>query len=185
MQDPTTPPAVSDTAQRREADRLQPALLDRLTDDDPESHQEPAQHAVVSKVQLKRMVLRDLAWLLNTTAHHTDGQLDGYHEVQRSVINYGIPVLSGKHFSGVDWRDIERQIHAAIQAFEPRILPGTLNVRAVAPGDPLGHHNLLHFEIRGELWSMPFPQELLLRSELDLETGHIRLTDQIAPGTGA
>ena len=185
MQAPTTPPVAPDTTPRRGTDRLQPALLDRLTDDDPENRQEPAQHAVVSKAKLKRMVLRDLAWLLNTTAHHTDDQLDGYPEVQRSVLNYGIPVLSGKHFSGVDWHDIERQIHAAILAFEPRILPGTLNVRAVAPSDPLGHHNLLHFEIRGELWSMPFPQELLLRSELDLETGHIRLTDQITPGTGA
>jgi len=172
------------TIRRSEGDRLQPALLDRLTDDEPEKRQESLQNSVVSKGRLKRTVLRDLVWLLNTTAHHTDGQLDDYPEVRRSVINYGIPVLSGRNFSGVDWRDLERQIHDAILAFEPRILPDSLSVKANVPTDLMGHHNLLQFELRGELWSMPYPIELLLRSELDLETGYMKLTDQLVAGTG-
>ena len=170
------------TILRSEGDRLQPALLDRLTDDEPDQRQESLQNAVVSKGRLKRMVLRDLVWLLNTTAYHTNDQLDYYPEVRRSVINFGIPVLSGKNFSGVDWRDLERQIHDAILIFEPRILPESLSVKAFAPSDPLGHHNLLQFELHGELWSMPFPIELLLRSELDLETGFMKITDQLATG---
>jgi type VI secretion system protein ImpF len=169
---------------RVEGDRLQPALLDRLTDDDPEQPLETLQSSVVSKGRLKKTVLRDLVWLLNTTAHNTNGQLDLYPEVRRSVVNYGIPVLSGKNFSGVDWRDLERQIFDAIVAFEPRILPGTLSVKASAPANLMGHHNLLQFELRGELWSMPYPVELLIRSELDLETGYMKLTDQLATGGG-
>ncbi len=172
------------TILRSESDRLQPALLDRLTDDEPEQLQETLQNSVVSKGRLKRTVLRDLIWLLNTTAHHTSGQLEHYPEVRSSVLNFGIPVLSGKNFSGVDWRDLERQIHDAILVFEPRILPDSLSVKAVVPSDPLGHHNLLQFELRGELWSIPFPVELLLRSELDLETGYMKLTDQLATGGG-
>ncbi len=167
---------------RVEGDRLQPALLDRLADDEPEKRQEALQNSVVSKARLKRTVLRDLAWLLNTTAYDTTGQLDLYPEVRRSVVNYGIPVLSGKNYSGVDWRGLERQIHEAILNFEPRILPDSLRVRAIIPTDPQGNHNLLQFELRGELWSMPFPVELLLRSELDLETGYVKLTDQLATG---
>jgi len=57
-------------------------------------------------------------------------------------------------------------------------------VKTLTPTDMLGHHNLLQFEMHGELWSMPFPIELLLRSELDLETGYIKLTDQLASGAG-
>jgi type VI secretion system protein ImpF len=167
---------------RAEGDRLQPALLDRLTDDEPDQRSETVQNSVVSKGRLKKTVLRDLVWLLNTTAHDTHGQLDLYPEVRRSVVNYGIPVLSGKNFSGVDWRDLERQIFDAIVTFEPRILPGTLSVKASAPTDLMGHHNLLQFELRGELWSMPYPIELLIRSELDLETGFMKLTDQLATG---
>lgn len=167
---------------RSEGDRLQPALLDRLTDDEPQQQQETLQNSVVSKGRLKRTVLRDLVWLLNTSSHHTSNQLDNFPEVKRSVINYGIPVLSGKNFSGIDWRELEQQIHDAILAFEPRILPDSLSVKAFASSDSLRHHNLLQFELRGELWSMPFPTELLLRSELDLETGYMKLTDQLASG---
>ncbi len=170
------------TVLRSEGDRLQPALLDRLCDDEPENRKETLQFSVVSKGRLKRMVLRDLSWLLNTTAHHTDDQLDDHPEVKRSVINYGIPVLSGKNFSSVDWNELERGIQEAVEFFEPRILPETLKVTAIRPSDSLGHHNLVQFELRGELWSIPFPIELLIRSELDLESGQSRLTDQLSSG---
>jgi type VI secretion system protein ImpF len=168
------------TIARSEGDRLQPALLDRLSDDYPEKAQETLEHSFVSKGRLKRTVLRDLVWLLNTTCHNTNGELDQHPDVQRSVVNFGIPVLSGKNFSGVDWRELERSIHEAILIFEPRILVDSLSVKAQPPQDSLGHHNLLQFEIRGELWSMPFPIELLIRSELDLETGQMSLSDQLS-----
>lgn len=170
------------TILRSEGDRLQPALLDRLCDDEPEKRQEALENAVVSKGRLKRTVLRDLVWLLNTTCHNTNGELVNYPEVRRSVVNYGIPVLSGKNFSGVDWRELERSIHDAILVFEPRILPDSLQVKALSTSDAMGRHNLLQFEIRGDLWSMPFPIELLIRSELDLETGQMTLSDQLTTG---
>jgi type VI secretion system protein ImpF len=165
-----------------ERDRLQPALLDRLCDDEPLNRQETLEHSIVSRGRLKRTVLRDLIWLLNTTCHDTSGELSLHPDVRRSVLNFGIPVLSGKNFSGVDWRELERGIHEAILVFEPRILPDTLHVNAFPPTDRLGHHNLLQFEIRGNLWSMPFPIELLIRSELDLETGQMTLRDQLSAG---
>ncbi len=171
------------TILRSEGDRLQPALLDRLCDDEPEKRQETLQFSVISKGRLKRTVLRDINWLLNTTAHHTDHQLDDHPEVKRSVINFGIPVLSGKNFSAIDWVELERGIQEAIAFFEPRILPDSLKVTMIRPVDSLGHHNLLQFELRGELWSIPFPVELLIRSQLDLETGQVMLTDQLSTGT--
>lgn len=170
------------TILRSEGDRLQPALLDRLCDDEPYSRQETLEHSIVSRGRLKRTVLRDLIWLLNTTCHDTSGELSLYPEVKRSVINFGIPVLSGKNFSGVDQKELERGIHEAILVFEPRILPDTLKVKAILPADPMGHHNTIQFELRGELWSMPFPIELLIRSELDLETGQMSLNDQLGTG---
>ena len=170
------------TILRSEGDRLQPALLDRLCDDEPGNLKETLQFSVISKGRLKRTVLRDLVWLLNTTAHHTDHELDDHPEVKRSVINYGIPVLSGKNFSSIDWRELERGIQEAVTFFEPRILPETLKVTAIKPADVLDHHNLLQFELRGELWSIPFPVELLIRSELDLETGQSVISDQLGSG---
>ena len=48
-------------------DRLQPALLDRLTDQAPQSRTEAEDTRVMSKSQLRQAVLRDLNWLFNAT----------------------------------------------------------------------------------------------------------------------
>ena len=42
-------------------ERLQPALLDRLTDEQPDHAQEPRERRVMSKSRLRQAVLRDLA----------------------------------------------------------------------------------------------------------------------------
>jgi type VI secretion system protein ImpF len=46
-------------------DRLQPCLLDRLTDDQPEKHEESRTQRIVSLQRYKAGVLRDLEWLFN------------------------------------------------------------------------------------------------------------------------
>jgi type VI secretion system protein ImpF len=48
-------------------ERLQPALLDRLTDDEPDKKLEPRENRVLSKRKLRESVLRDLGWLFNST----------------------------------------------------------------------------------------------------------------------
>ena len=54
-------------AELTQQERLQPSLLDRLTDDEPEKKQESREKRVVSLRRLREGVLRDLAWLLNTS----------------------------------------------------------------------------------------------------------------------
>ncbi len=49
-------------------EKLQPCLLDRLTDDDPKNGEESRAQRVVSLSRYKRGVLRDLEWLFNTDA---------------------------------------------------------------------------------------------------------------------
>ena len=56
-------------------ERLQPALLDRLTDDQPDTQQEPRERRVLSKAKLRQAVLRDLAWLFNATQLGADQDL--------------------------------------------------------------------------------------------------------------
>ena len=53
--------------QRTPQEQLQPALLDRLTDEEPDKKLEPRQQRVISKRRMREAVLRDLAWLFNTT----------------------------------------------------------------------------------------------------------------------
>ena len=68
-------------------------------------------------------------------------------------------------------------IKQAILDFEPRIVPGTLVVRTVIDAGQLDHHNIIGVEIQGHLWAQPIPLELLVRTEIDLETGRVEIAD--------
>ena len=97
-----------------------------------------------------------------------------------SVVNYGLPALSGKGVSSLDATDLTRAIREAILNFEPRILPGTLRVTTMLEPGQLDHHNVVGVQIHGELWAQPVPLEFLVRTEFDLETGKVRI-DDLAP----
>lgn len=157
-------------------ERLQPALLDRLTDEDPSKSVEAPERRVMSKSRLRQAVLRDLAWLFNSTKL-TDVDLSGSPHVQRSVLNYGLPALSGRSASSLDVTELERSIRQAIIDFEPRILAESLEVKALAIENALDHHNVVGVQIRGQLWAQPVPLELLVRTEIDLETGKVEIAD--------
>lgn len=158
-------------------DRLQPALLDRLTDDDPGKKQESREHRVLTKSQLRNAVMRDLTWLLNSVQLSSSEDLSGYPEVQRSVINFGLPALSGETAATIEIGDIEQAIRDAILRFEPRLLPESLKIEVVEDGSVLDWHNIISIRISAQLWAQPVPLEMLLRTEFDLETGQVELLD--------
>ncbi len=158
-------------------ERLQPSLLDRLTDDRPQDMQESRDHRVLSVRQLRDSVLRDLAWLLNCERLAGCQDLSEFREVQSSVLNYGIPSLSGAILSRVELPDLERQIMKAVKIFEPRILPQTLKIRVQAAQSATGGENALAIQIEGQLWAQPLPQRLFLRTEVDLDTGHVEVVE--------
>jgi type VI secretion system protein ImpF len=163
-------------------DRLQPALLDRLTDEAPDQSQEPEERRVMTKAQLRHAVLRDLGWLFN--AMQPNPQWDEQQPaLAASVLNFGLPPLAGQRVSLLDVSQLERTIFLAITRFEPRILPQTLTVRAIEAGSVMDTHNMIEFEIRGHLWAQPVPLEILLRTRLDLEAGQVEVRDtsSVAP----
>lgn len=164
-------------------ERLQPALLDRLTDDNPENKQpEPREARVINRSRFRQGVLRDLAWLLNATRLARGDELSGLPYVEDSVVNFGLPALSGESAAALDVLNLEESIKQAIQRYEPRILPSTLEVHALVSESELNQHNVVSIEIRGSLWAHPIPLELLLRTDLDLETGEVHIRDMGTPG---
>jgi len=165
-------------------ERLQPALLDRLTDLEPDKRQESREQRVMSKVRLRQAVLRDLVWLFNTTRLESSEDLARAPFVRLSVVNYGLPALSGRAANSMTAAEVEQAIRQAIVAFEPRILPSTLDVRALLRANQIDHHNVIGVEIRGQLWAQPVPLELLVRTEIDLETGSVEIADLDGPRGG-
>src|SRR5512140_2618570 len=157
-------------------DRLQPSLLDRLTDNDPERKQESRDARVLSPSRLRECVRRDLAWLMNTTHFKAVQNLDDHPLVARSVLNFGLPDLAGRTSSTVDAVALEQAIRKVILDFEPRLVARTLRVRLVIDEKQM-NHNAMTFDIEAELWAQPLPLRLFLRTAIDLEGGTIDVRD--------
>jgi type VI secretion system protein ImpF len=157
-------------------ERLQPSLLDRLTDDEPTHAKESREKRVYSIRRLKESVLRDLAWLLNTTDMGQSLDSASYPEVAASVLNYGIPDLAGVTSSTISSDALSKEVRRAILNFEPRICPHELRVDVVAAEDAM-NHNSLTMRIEGELWAVPVPLHLLVDTSVDLESGTIAVIE--------
>jgi type VI secretion system protein ImpF len=155
-----------------------PSLLDRLQDDAPHARHEVARAYAPSGEGMRRIIQRDLALLLNAT--NLDGELDSarYPQAAASVVNYGVPPLSGSYLSDRNWETIETLVKTAIVRFEPRLLPDSIAIRPVA-GREAASYNKLAFEIRGLMQWSPYPLEFLIQSTFDIESNKVTLD----PGT--
>lgn len=157
-------------------ERLQPALLDRLTDHDPGQKIESRDRRVISVQRLRECIRRDLAWLLNCGRLESVMNLDEYPEVTNSVLNYGIPDLSGASLAGANTVLIENAVRAAIVKFEPRLLRNSLKVSVTTDSSSM-NRNSMTFKIECEMWAQPVPLSLYLQTELDLETGDVSVKE--------
>jgi len=158
-------------------ERLQPLLLDRLTDDEPHRDKESREQRVLSPRQLRSSVIRNLQWLFNAVDLASVQDLSPYPQVLDSVLNYGLPDLAGKNVSSLKAGALEESLRLIIQRFEPRILSDSLRVRAVVDADTMSH-NAVRFDIEGELWGQPMPQQLYLKTEVDLESGAFEVSER-------
>jgi len=159
-------------------DRLQPFLLDRLTDDEPAVQQESRERRAFTPKQVQSSILRDMAWLLNAKAPRPDDGLAEFPEVFKSVLNYGIPELSGSSAAALDAFRIETTMTQALLSFEPRLVARSVAVHLLMDDDSL-RGNVAGFEIKGEIAANPLPEPLYIRTEVDLETGQYMLKDRV------
>jgi type VI secretion system protein ImpF len=77
---------------------------------------------------LRSQIERDLLALFGTRRLSEDTDLSAWPMVQRSVLNYGVPDLSGSTGSSLDIKRVQNELTDAIKCFEPRLKPETLTV---------------------------------------------------------
>lgn len=122
--------------------------------------------------RLRDSVFRDLRWLLNSMSLDTTEELSRYPEVERSVLNFGMPALAGRAMSSIDAKSTAERIAVAIRCFEPRLS----KVRVTPEKRAYGSHEFaLEFRIEADLWGQPAPQHLLMNTRIDLDTGQVSL----------
>ena len=155
-------------------EKLQPCVFDRLIDEAPDQLQESRNARIVTLSRYREGVLRDVAWLLNCSAHMPEEGLSEFPEVEGSVFNIGTRGLTGLVASGIDPVKLEQEIRRAILHFEPRIIPKTLVIRAGRNPEKTSP-NVMMLEISGDLWAQPFPEKLFIKTTLDVENGTISI----------
>jgi len=151
------------------------SLFDRLTDDDPSEQRDAEHRRIGSARELQRSVVRDLSALLNSVRTYNAGDLADYPRTATSVLNYGLPDLTGRTRTSVDVPAWQVLLRRAILDFEPRIL--SQSVRVLVPESDANRHiaNSLQFTIDAALRFQPAPLWMRLHTEIDLETGNVQV----------
>jgi len=156
--------------------QLLPTLFDRLRDEAPSRTSELPSEYAVTPAQMRGIVQRDLAYLLNTTNAEDLIDRTRHADAASSTINFGVPPLAGSYLSERRWADIERIIRRAIQDYEPRLIPETVTVvPLMKEGGAAGEYNMLLFEIRALIHLQPYPLAFTVQSAVDLETNRMRV----------
>lgn len=162
-------------AKLRRIDSVQPCLLNRLTDDKPSVPNETAAQRTMSMQEYKEAVIRDLADLLNSKAPLDSDDVYDFAEVAESVLAYGVRDSCGVTSSDPGATEIEREFEHALRIFEPRIVSGSLSVRRIVSSTDLDPTRTLSLRIEGDLWAVPAPDHLFVKTELDMEMGHCEI----------
>jgi type VI secretion system protein ImpF len=157
-------------------ERLQPSLLDRLTDENPQSGIESRDQRMISWPRLRDAVRRDLAWLLNCVHLEASEDLSAWPLVMRSTLNYGMPDTTGVSLANINVETLQRRLRQVILDFEPRLVRSKLSVTVEKRSESMSRTSLV-FLIEGETWAQPVPQSIFMRTEFDLETGTVKLDE--------
>lgn len=157
----------ADTGRR---DGFLPTLLDRLIEATANNGQ------ALSRRAYQETVVRDLRWLLNTVTPLPRAAIESCPHLANSVLNYGIPGTTGASMTEGELSDLASAIRQAIVTFEPRVLPESLSVNVIASRDAAIRSQLV-FRINASFWFDPFPVELALLAQWDVENGLVSLKD--------
>lgn len=127
----------------------------------------------ISETQLRGELTRDLDMLMNTTNLGSTIDLSAAPEVERSIVNYGLPDIVNRTIDENRVDNIVDEIKAAIFAFEPRLIAGTLGVAR----DELADAGVLaiRFNVTGEMSCDPVAVPVQFVADLEVGSGKLSI----------
>ena len=153
--------------------KLRPSILDRLFDDEPDNQTEvdPGQHQKLK--QLRRSVRRDLESLMNTRFRVMEPG-EEYIELDKSLLNYGLPDLATINITDLEKRkEFTSKMEKILKEFEPRFKD--VNVSYLDNKD--NTDRTLRFRIDATLYADPSPEVVIFDSILEPVTRSISIED--------
>lgn len=150
---------------------LVPSLLDRLIDEAPETKVERFTDGYQNLAEMRTAIRRDLENLLNTRTRFIEWP-NAAEFLQRSVIGYGIPDISGRALgSAVQRTAFLKSVEDLIRRFEPRFK--SVRVRAQTPKNALDR--TLHFSIEAEVYAEPAPEPMNFDTQVEPVTRSLKV----------
>lgn len=160
-----------------ESDRFWPSLYDRLRTGEAEGIDD----YFVDGARLRGLVKRDLETLLNATALESTSDLSGYPRIRASVLNYGLPDITGKIVAGLSAWGIQEALRDALSHYEPRIVPDSLSVTVDTTGVGMNSPRAydpergLTLSIGGTILGTPMPESVFIQTRWDIETNELQV----------
>lgn len=123
--------------------------------------------------ELRQCIQRDLAWMLNDVHFEAAVPLDDVVEVRTSVLNQGLPEITGLSLDAKALEKRSADVLAAVRAFEQRLRPETLKVSFDT--SLVETQNKLHFIVQGEIRNAVEEAWVEFSTTVDLDDGHVEV----------
>ncbi len=140
-----------------------PSVFDRLLDDEPEKSRElpKSRHQVMR--ELKLSVRRDLENLLNTR-WRCSAWPPNMDELDRSLVNYGLPDFTGTNMSSPANREhLRRIVEQVVRRYEPRFK--SIRIELLQNADETDRS--LRLRIDALLYAEPAPEPVVFDSQIE------------------
>jgi len=146
--------------------KLRPSVLDRLFDNEThnQTDRDPDHHQLLK--QLRNSIRRDLEFLLNTRFYISEPP-DSFPELNKSLLNYGLPDLATVNIIDIDKRnEFSRKLEQTLNYFEPRFK--SVKVSFLKNFDKTDR--TLRFRIDAVIYADPLPEVVVFDSILESAT---------------
>lgn len=127
----------------------------------------------IDEEMLRQHLRQDLQVLLNTVNLASAVPLDDAPHVRRSIVNYGLVDLSDRGEAALASEEVIRCVRETLIAYEPRLLPGSLDIAVMSQPDHVTR--CLRLQISAELQSDPVDFSLEVEAELETGAGKLHL----------
>ena len=127
----------------------------------------------ITEAQLRAELMRDLDILMNTTNLGSAFDLSEEPEVERSIVNFGLPDIVNRSIDENRVENIVDEIKTAILAFEPRLIARALKVTRDQTVDVgvLG----IRFNVSGEMSCDPVAVPVQFIADLEVGTSNLSI----------
>lgn len=124
--------------------------------------------------ELRQVVIRDVAWIINDIAFGAAVALDDYPEIVTSVLNQGVPDMTAMRLARPSLQRRAADLALTLKAFEPRLLASSLSV--TFDTDDVQNENKVRFTIAAELKGAVDERYIELKTAVALDSGDVEVT---------